>query len=48
MYKINEETGDIICPDGYVISIPYEDKRYQDYAKWVGKGNKPEVVNVQE
>ena len=44
MYKIVQETGEIICPDGYVIAIPYEDERYQEYAEWYNAGGVPEVI----
>lgn len=43
-YAIDEATGDIICSDGHVISIPYDDPRYQDYAEWVQAGNKPPAI----
>lgn len=46
MYKINQITGDIIFPDGYILPIPYEDEgnRYQEYAEWVKAGNSPELI----
>jgi hypothetical protein len=44
MYKIIEETGDIVFPDGFILSIPYEDNRYLEYAAWVQAGNAPELV----
>lgn len=44
MYKIKEETGEIIFPDGFVLAPPYEDPRYQKYATWVQAGNNPEVI----
>jgi len=46
MYQIIEESGDIIFPDGFVLSVPYQDEnnRYQEYAAWVHNGNQPEVI----
>jgi hypothetical protein len=45
MFKITKD-GDIIFPDGYVLSVPYEDEnnRYLEYAAWVQAGNVPEVI----
>lgn len=42
MYRINTFNGDIHFPDGLVLSCPYEDPRYQEYAEWVHAGNSPE------
>lgn len=42
MYRINTINGDIHCPDGSIISTPYADASYQDYAAWVTSGNSPE------
>lgn len=44
MFKIVKENGDIIFPDGFVLSCPYEDDRYQEYASWVQAGNSPEEI----
>lgn len=46
MYKIIQETGDIVFPDGYILSVPYEDEnnRYQEYANWVHLGNEPKLI----
>lgn len=41
-YRMNTVTGAIHCPDGTVISPPYDAPEYQDYAAWIGAGNKPE------
>jgi hypothetical protein len=42
MYKLNPVNGDIQLEDGDVLSPPYEDPRYQDYAAWIQAGNTPE------
>jgi hypothetical protein len=42
MYKIDPTNGDIHLEDGTILSIPYEDVRYQDYALWIQSGNTPE------
>lgn len=31
-YKIDASNGDIHFPDGFVLSCPYEDARYLEYA----------------
>ena len=43
-YKIEKDTGNIICPDNSVISPPYDDPRYLEYASWVKAGNSPEEI----
>lgn len=45
MFKLTP-AGDIIFPDGFILSCPYEDPRYQEYAAWVQAGNMPETVEV--
>ena len=41
MYNLDPNTGDIQLEDGSVISPPYDDPRYLDYAAWVQIGNVP-------
>lgn len=41
MYKINTANGDIHRDDGYVVTPPYSDPVYLEYAQWVQQGNLP-------
>lgn len=45
-FKINPVNGEIIFPDGFVLSPPYNHERYYEYAKWVHEGNSPEEIQV--
>jgi hypothetical protein len=45
-YKIEKESGNIICPDNSVIAPPYDDQRYLEYAAWVNAGNSPEEISA--
>lgn len=42
MYKLDPVSGDIQLENGDILSPPYEDPRYQDYAAWIQEGNIPE------
>jgi hypothetical protein len=43
MYKINTANGDITrLSDGFVITAPYDEPEYLEYADWVIAGNTPE------
>lgn len=48
MYKLNPVNGDIQLEDGDILSPPYEDPRYQDYAAWIQAGNTPEEFTTVE
>lgn len=48
MYKVNKDNGDIHFPDGFVLSVPYQDDRYLEYAAWVHAGNEPELITDAE
>jgi len=45
MYRINTANGDIHCPDGAIIRVPYEDEGYAAYSSWVQAGNSPECFD---
>lgn len=42
MYRINTVNGDIHREDGFVITAPYDEPEYLEYAAWVQAGNSPE------
>ena len=48
VYKLNPINGDIQLENGDIISSPYEDPRYQDYAAWIQAGNIPEEFTASE
>lgn len=42
MYKINTANGDIHrLSDGFIITAPYDEPEYLDYAAWIQEGNSP-------
>lgn len=47
MYKINTANGDIHRQDGFVITAPYDEPEYLEYAAWVQAGNSPEEIYIQ-
>ena len=42
MYKIDPINGDIHLENGDIISPPYDDPRYLEYAEWIQSGYTPE------
>lgn len=46
MYKIIEETGEIVFPDGVVLPPPYDSERYFEYADFVQGGGMPELITA--
>lgn len=43
-FSLDPASGDIHFPDGFVLSCPYEDPRYLEYAAWVQAGNTPDLI----
>jgi hypothetical protein len=41
MYRINTANGDIHRDDGFIITAPYDEPEYLEYATWVQEGNSP-------
>lgn len=40
-YRINTANGDIHREDGFIITAPYDEPEYLEYATWVQAGNSP-------